>query len=410
MSQPGSEPAQPVSILAMVHSFDPGGVERVALRLCEAWRCEEADVTVLVGRRTGAMRDLAPNLSYVSYSSGRLSTAPFETLWMILCLWRRIRAVRPDVIFCPGSTYTIVAVCVRLLLGKRCPPVVAKISNALERGEMSPAVRFAYRQWLAVQGRSIDVFVAMAPSLRKEIVESMKADPGRVAVIDDPALGADDADRLAGRGAEGRDRAGNGRLFLSAGRLVAQKRFDRLLRAFAAGTSPCDRLVILGEGPLRRRLEKLALRLGVSERVDMPGHAADLGEWLRRADCFVLASDYEGVPAVVVEAVAAGVPVVATDSSPAIADLLGHGCHGRIVQRMDEAALARALALVDRSQVDAEAGLRHAMRFHLDRSAPVYLRLLTALAQSRRESQGPRIRPAPAAVAPCLSLSAVDGG
>ena len=54
-------------IVSLVHSFDPGGVERVALRLCSAWQAAGADVTVLVGRREGALSQEAPNLKYVYY-------------------------------------------------------------------------------------------------------------------------------------------------------------------------------------------------------------------------------------------------------------------------------------------------------------------------------------------------------
>ena len=394
----------------MVHSFDPGGVERVALRLCEAWQSDGADVTVLVGRPTGAMRDQAPRLAYESYSAGRLSTASFESFWLILCLWRLVRAARPDVIFCPGNTYSIVVVCLRLLLGRRCPPIVAKVSNSLERSDMSAIPRFAYKLWLAVQGRWIDSFVAMAPALRKEVADSMRVGPDRVVVIDDPVLAASDVTRLAARRRRRRRRTGEGRLFLSAGRLVVQKRFDRLLRAFAAGARPGDRLVILGEGPLRQRLHRLARRLGIDGRVALPGHAAELGEWLERADCFVLASDYEGVPAVLVEAVAAGVPVVATDSSAAIEDLLGHGRHGHVVARFDEAALASALMIGDRFHSDPEANAGHGMRFRLENSAPAYLHLLTGLAESSRSSQPSRIPLARATFAPGLRLSGIDGG
>lgn len=371
----------PLRILVCLHSFEPGGVERVALRLCRSWRAAGADVTVLLGRTDGAMRDEAPALNYDSYSSGPISTARFETLWMIFCAWRRVRAVRPDVIFCAGNSYTVVAVALRLLLGRACPPVVAKVSNDLGRPDMNPLVRHAYRLWLRVQGRLIPHWVAMAEAMRATVADALAIAPARVTVIDNPVL--DDA--AVRRLADTRDRAvrdgSKGRLFLSVGRLAVQKRFDLLVAAFARASGPDDRLVILGEGPCRRALETLAQRLGIAARLALPGHSGEPAIWFARADMFLLPSDYEGMPGVVIEAMAAGVPIVATRSSAGMDELLGHGRFGRLVVRGDVDALAAAMA-APCGTPDVGALRAHARRFRVERAAPAYLHLLRRAADA----------------------------
>ena len=387
-------------VLVCLHSFEPGGVERVALLLCKAWQTAGAGVTVLLGRTDGAMRDEAPALDYIFYSSGRVSTARFETLWMIFCLWRRVRAVRPDVIFCAGNSYTVVAVALRLLLGRACPPVVAKVSNDLDRPDMNALTRRAYRLWLKVQGRLIPHWVAMAGSMREGIAVALDIPPERVAVIDNPVLDGAEARRLA----EARDLAvrygGKGRLFLSVGRLVPQKRFDLLLAAFARAGGPDDLLVIVGEGPCRGALQALAHRLGIASRLSLPGHQSDTARWFARADLFLLSSDYEGVPGVIVEAMAAGLSIVATRSSAALDELLGkdsvgRGRFGQLVERGDvdalAAAMARPCAAPDRQALRARAG-----RFRVERAAPAYLRLLRMAAypdQSEGEWGNPELSP-----------------
>lgn len=371
-------------ILVCLHSFEPGGVERVALRLCKAWQTAGADVTVLLGRTDGAMRDEAPALNYTLYSSGPISTARFETLWMIFCLWRRVRAIRPDVIFCAGNSYTVVAVALRLLLGGGCPPVVAKVSNDLDRPDMNILARLAYRLWLKVQGRLIPHWVAMTGSMREPIAGALDIVPERVTVIDNPVLDAAGARRLA----QARDRVvrdgTKGRLFLSVGRLVRQKRFDLLLTAFERAGGPDDRLVILGEGPCRGAIEALAHRLGIASRLSLPGHVRETASWFARADMFLLSSDYEGMPGVVIEAMAAGLSIVATRSSAALDELLGHGRFGQIVERGDVdafvAAMARPVAEPDRQSLRAQAG-----RFRVEQAAPIYLRLLRKAANSDLE-------------------------
>ena len=218
-------------ILAYLHSFDPGGVERTALRLCAAWQADGAQVKVLMGRGTGVTRASAPQLDYIVYPSV-LRTAPFETLWMIHCLWTRVRAVRPDVIFCAGNSYTVVAVALRLLLGRSCPPIVAKVSNALDRRDMPRLGRPFYRLWLRIQARLIARWVAIAPGLDGEIAALMRVPRRQISIIADPAISPVEAAALAASRAGTRE-ASEGRLFLAAGRLARQKRFDLLIDAFA---------------------------------------------------------------------------------------------------------------------------------------------------------------------------------
>jgi glycosyltransferase involved in cell wall biosynthesis len=363
-----------LEILTYLHSFDPGGVERVALRLCGAWQAQGASVKVLMGRRSGRAGAQAQPLDYIVYSSGIVRTARFETLWMIYSLWKRVRAVRPDVIFCAGNSYTIVAVALRLLLGRSCPPVVAKVSNLLDRRDMPRFGRPFYRLWLRVQGRLIGRWVAIAPALKDEVVTLMRVPPERVAAIGDPAICAAQAEALFAR-RQADAHHGAGRLFVSAGRLARQKRFDLLIEAFHRGARPHDRLAILGEGPLRGRLERQATRLGLGGRILLPGHCLDTGAWLARADAFVLCSDYEGLPAVLVEALAAGLPVISTRSSPGVAGLLDHGTLGRLVEPGDPEGLARALADEIAPQ-NADAARRQAAAFQIELAGPAWLAIL----------------------------------
>jgi glycosyltransferase involved in cell wall biosynthesis len=381
----------PLRITVFLHSFEPGGVERVALRLSDCWRQSGEAVTVLLGRAEGAMQGGAPKLDYAVYSSGPIRTGPVETLWMIGCLWRHVRAVRPDVLFCAGNSYTVVAIALRLLMGRSCPPIVAKVSNALDRRDMAPPARLAYRLWLRLQARLIERWVGMAEPMRAEIADAMRLPANRIAIVEDPALSERELQRLA----ETRDRAGTseapGRLFLSAGRLAAQKRFELLIRAFARGAAAQDRLAILGEGPKRRSLQALIDRLGLADRVSLEGHVRDLTDWFARCDAFILASDYEGVPAVVIEAMAAGVPIIATDSSVSMDWLTGSGRFGRVVPRRDERALAAAIAEAGLMRSNPLGSRDQARRFTVERAAPAYLEIMRSLVREWRARNIPNM-------------------
>ena len=369
---------RPLRVLTFLHSFEPGGVERVALRLHRAWLAQGIDARLVLGRTQGAMRGEWPGLEADVFDSHGVPTAAWETLWMMLRLPGAIRRHRPDVLFCAGNSYTVVAVTMRLLLGKRCPPILAKISNDLARADLPAPARPFYRLWLKIQGRMLDRLVGMAAPMRAELETLMRAPPERVAIIDDPALDEAQIAHLEALPRPPRDAAGaagaaGGRRFLAIGRLAAQKNFPLLLRAFAQIARGDDRLTILGEGSARKSLEALARSLGIAARVDLPGHVNPVSAALLGADALVMSSDYEGVPAVVPEALAAGLPVVATDCSVSMGDLLGQGRFGLLVRVREAAALAAAMDRITSLPFDSAAARAQARRFTVEIAAQSYV-------------------------------------
>jgi glycosyltransferase involved in cell wall biosynthesis len=147
-------------------------------------------------------------------------------------------------------------------------------------------------------------------------------------------------------------------LVLGVGKLKPQKRFDTLLRGFARlRAARSVRLVILGAGHERRSLLSLARSLGVADDVALPGFTRDPFAWMQRAAVFVLSSAWEGLPSVLIQAMACGCPVVSTDCPHGPAEILEGGVHGPLVPVGDHAALAHAIAQV-LDQPPAAEGLR----------------------------------------------------
>ena len=133
-------------------------------------------------------------------------------------------------------------------------------------------------------------------------------------------------------------------VILAVGRLCEQKDYPTLLRAFAkAHARTGAKLLILGEGPDRAALEKLVVELGLSETVEMPGFAANPYAYMARAAVYVLSSRWEGLPTVLIEALACGTPVVSTDCPSGPAEILRDGDYGKLVPVGDVDALASAL-------------------------------------------------------------------
>ena len=164
---------------------------------------------------------------------------------------------------------------------------------------------------------------------------------------------------------------------IAAGRLHHVKGFDDLLRAFARLRESLDaRLIILGEGKERGALERLVAELGLQDAVQLPGRVASLAPWMARADLFVLSSRREGLPAVLIEALAIGLPVVATRCPSGPDEILEDGRWGTLVPVGDVEALATAMAQALRQPAaDREGRRARAAEFSLERALEQYLEL-----------------------------------
>jgi glycosyltransferase involved in cell wall biosynthesis len=311
-------------ILSYAQTLRGGGVERALLRLAGAWLAAGRRVTLVIGVPEGPLAsELPPGVEVVT-----LGSPDYRAL---LALPRHVATRAPDVIFCPGSHYTGVAAWTRWRLGRACPPIVGKVSNALDRPDHGRLIGAAHAAWLRAHPRFIDRVVAMTPASAAATAHAMRLAARDVAVIPNPParpIPGAPALRLPPR------------YILGVGRLAPQKRWDRLVAAMPRLRQRMP-LVILGEGEARGSLQQQAQTIGVD--LLMPGHAADPLGAMARAAVLALTSDFEGVPGVLRESLSVGTPVISTNSSPAVAEIVTDAAFGTIVPREDPDALVAAL-------------------------------------------------------------------
>ncbi len=165
-------------------------------------------------------------------------------------------------------------------------------------------------------------------------------------------------------------------VILSVGRLAKQKDYPTLIRAFALVHRECPaRLMILGEGEERPKLEALIQELGLDDDVSLPGFVDNPYAYMSRAAVFVLSSAWEGFGNVLVEAMAVGTPVVATDCPSGPAEILGGGKWGKLVPVGDIEKIAKAIieTLEDLNRPDVT---KRAQDFGIEKLVQNYLRVL----------------------------------
>jgi glycosyltransferase involved in cell wall biosynthesis len=335
--------AQPKKVMLTVFSFGLGGTDRVAAYLANGLS-DHAEIHLVSAISGGEGHEPLSQLTGGRITLHRLiaSTRASRVIGQIRAfpaLVRTLRRVQPDRVIATGNNIAwFTAIAYFLAFGRR-PGFFVKVTNPIVRPKDK-----LINKWFRSFGYN-RVF-----SLATHVLALSDAE-GRVLKADFPKL----ADRFRSvtnpyvtpemltRSNEGKSDANSHPLVIAVGRLHHQKRFDRLLRAWQLVQHPAAKLIIIGEGPDRKALEALALELGIANRVEMPGYSNDVAGWLAKANIFALSSDYEGLPAVVLEAMAFNCPVVMTDCFPAARELVENVKNCHVVDKNDEAALAKRI-------------------------------------------------------------------
>ena len=161
------------------------------------------------------------------------------------------------------------------------------------------------------------------------------------------------------------------------GRLVPKKDYPTLLRAFVpVRDKQKARLLVLGEGKERSRLEALARDLGIADDVDLAGRVSNPFAYLARSSLYVLSSTYEGMPSALIEALACGCPAVSTDCPSGPSEILEDGRYGRLVRIGDVDGLASVIQDTLNAPPPREQQRARGYEFSADRTVDGYLEVL----------------------------------
>lgn len=348
-----------------------GGAERVMLTLAGEFAACGIAVDIVLMRHEGELLEQLPaTVRTVDLAAPRVRQVP-------LAFARYLRAEKPDVVIANMWPLTTACIVARAIARSKSRVVVCEhvtLSNSYRgcgwahsmflRGSIAALHPHADRRVTVSSGVADDLAaLAGIPRSRFEVIYNPIA-------VRPPISGGEAAVDAAWRG-------WRGKRIISVGSLKQQKNQAFLIRAFASLAETVDaRLMILGEGTLRGELEALTRRLDVADRVLMPGFSPDPAPFYRSADLFVLSSDYEGLPTVLIEALACGLPVVSTDCPSGPSEILENGRCGTLVPVGNLDALAEAMRAALAADHDRDALRRRAAEFSPERAAEQYLALL----------------------------------
>jgi glycosyltransferase involved in cell wall biosynthesis len=330
---------------------------------------------------------------WFEFVNRRINVRGLFTLGSIPTLARYLRRERPDVILSAASHVNLVAACARQLSATRIP-LVLRVSNS-PTGNLVywPFVQRMVRRFLRALARRLyplaDAIITVSEGLKRDLQALTRIPAERITTIYNPVVGPHleraarvpvDHPWLA---------AGDVPVVLGVGKFKLQKDFPLLIRAFARvrRTRPA-RLIILGEGAGRGELEALVRHLGLTADVALPGYVDNPCAWMSRASVFVLSSAWEGLPGVLIEALACGCPAVSTDCPSGPAEILDDGKFGPLVPVADEKGMADAILSTLANPPPRERLRARAQFFSIDAAVDRYLDVLATQVRRAQTAGG----------------------
>ena len=346
-----------LDLAVLVYDLRGSGAVLNAVRIAERAAAAGLSTELWVLRRQGQLEGATPaGLRVVALAPGRGGPGPrvLDSARLVGTLARAIETRRPSVLFSAANHIHAFAALAHRRAGARTGTrLVGRASNAVLHERLGAwahplgrAVVMAAKAVQRLQFSAMDRIIAVAPDLADDLASGLEIEPGRITVIPN---GIDAAD-VALRSSQPLDdpwfAPGSPPVVLGVGRLSFQKNFPLLIRAFARARKQRPmRLIILGYGPPAKAaaLMALARRLDVAEDVKLPGFEPSPCRYMARSDLFVLSSRWEGASNVLLEALACGCPVAATDCPTGVADVLEGGRLAPLVPPEDAEALASAM-------------------------------------------------------------------
>jgi len=330
-----------------ISSLSGGGAERVAANTANAWVARGDKVTIITLAPVSedfypldsAVRRIGLNLLSSSNSSVSGVFANIRRVW---CLRRELKMLKPDVLIGMETSANIIAVLANgwmsccVIVSERIYPPMSLVSS----------IWWPLRRWVYPHA---SVVLALTEESREWLIRNC---PGSNVVVIPNAVqfplpdgnSCIDPDQII---------AENQRIILAVGRLVPQKGFDMLVKAFSqiAGSHSGWDLVILGEGKERKNLLSEISDMGLSNRIFLPGSAGNISQWYQRAEIFVMSSRFEGFPNTLTEAMAHRLAVISFDCDTGPRDLIRHEVDGLLVTPGDVSELASGLSLLIKDEV-----------------------------------------------------------
>jgi glycosyltransferase involved in cell wall biosynthesis len=380
-------------VAIVLYSAKATGARRQKIRLANAFARRGCRVDLVFVRARGALiESVSPEVRIVELCGSAIRVAVAlrwgslgVTAAALPSLVSHLRRSRPDVVMGGNSPISYLTSLAHRIAGVKQIRSVLCMTNHLSGSEVTgAAAEMRLARWVLPWA---DAVVPVGDAVAKDLAENVPGIEKELRTIHNPVVTDDLAERCAADPPYRWFEDGGPPIVIGCGRLEPQKDFATLLRAFALVLEEIDaRLVIAGGGPERRSLEALAASLGIDASTAFLGRIDDPFAAMARSGVLVLSSRWEGMPNVVIEALACGCPVVATDAPGGSREALLDGELGPLVPRGDPRAMADAIVQVLREPPSRSALEARGAQFTEGKSVDTYLALFRSLTSEGEEA------------------------
>lgn len=347
-----------------------GGAQRVAINLLKGMSEQNVPLDLVLAEAEGPYLNQVPDrVRVVNLATGRVLKA-------ILPLSRYLRENRPSALLSHLNHVNVVALLAKNFASTNTRLVIVEHNTLsaskgkLIRGKfVQPLMKLFYP--------SADAIVGVSQGVSQDLESQLSLPKGKVVTIYNPVV---DIELLAKAQVFPEHlwfQKPEQPVFLAVGRLSMQKDFLTLLKAFALLRKQITaRLIILGEGELRTELEETINSLGIDEDVSLPGFVENPYAYMSKATAFILSSRWEGLPTVLIEAMACGCPVISTDCPSGPREILEGEQFEPLVPVGDVESLCKAMLNVIQHPLNRDIFIKKSLDFSFEKAVHKYLDVL----------------------------------
>lgn len=361
-----------MKLTLVISSLGVGGAARVMSVMANFWAAKGWEITILTFDNNPSFYQLDSRVNHIGLGLSPDSSNGLRNVWnnfqRIQALQGAIASLKPELIISFIDRVNILTI-----LATRSLNLKVIVSERVDPTLHSLGVWDSLRRWTYPFASKIVVQTQGAANYFSEQLQLPSS------IIPNPVI-APSVENAPIK---------NRRMILAMGHFTAQKGFDLLIKAFAKlkNQYPDWTLTIAGDGELRPEFEALRDKLKLTEKVEFPGAVESPQALFNSADIFVLSSRFEGFPSVLCEAMACGLPVIATDCPSGPREIIRDGIDGILVQRENVAALSAAMAaLIGDEQKRHDLSIRATevvKRFSVEKIMPLWEELLTEVVKEK---------------------------
>jgi glycosyltransferase involved in cell wall biosynthesis len=327
---------QPIKILFIIPNLNCGGSERVVTTIVKHLDKNKFDplLAVLDLRQETFLSEVKDHAKIIDLNCPRVRNSPYR-------IWKLIKELKPDIVFSTLSHLNLTLALIKFLSATKIK-VIARESAVLSKLIQSERYSYLLKTAYKFLYTKLDLIICQSQYMKSDLLTNLGISEDKTKVIYNPV----DIEGIRNLSKQNETLVNFNNRFInlvSVGRLSEEKGFDMLIKAIYQSSNKLLRLHILGSGPMEEELKNLIKKLRLDTQIKLLGHQQNPYPFISKANALILSSKHEGLPNVVLEALACGTPVISTPAVGGVSEILLNIKECLIVDEISEESLAKGL-------------------------------------------------------------------